>query len=106
MDKLDRLDWAGWIAFVAYGVRLGVRVSHPEALDLLHTHLPPVWKPLSSPCVERVYSLIVGGAGPRPGVHPYPKLLSLRANGTARATKYAVEALGGRAGVQPLERAL
>lgn len=196
MDQLDRLNWAASLSFAAYGVHLGVRVSQADVLEQLRAHLPPGWKPTAAPVVERVYSLLVGGSGPRPGVrrlhllygnavllartrelapvlealasdlhryvaetarrrlfvhagvvgwrgraivmpgrsfsgkttlvaewvragatyysdeygvfdargrvHPYPKPLSLRENGTAPAKHYAVEELGGRAGVQPL----
>lgn len=71
MAKLDRLDWAGGISFTAYGVHLGIRVSRAEALAQLQVHLPPGWKPAASPVVERLYSLIVGGPGPRPGMHRF-----------------------------------
>jgi hypothetical protein len=196
MEKLDRLGWTAGMSFTAYGVRVGVRVTQAEALNELIEHLPWGWKPARSPAVERLYSLIVGGAGPRlnvrrfhllygnagqlartldlkpvldafesdlqlyvaetarrrvfvhagavgwrgraiviPGrsfsgktslvaalvragavyysdeyavldrrgrVHPYLKPLSLRENGSAQATKYRVEELGGRAGRKPI----
>jgi hypothetical protein len=46
MSKLDRLGWAGGVAFAAFAAPLGVRVSQAEALDRLSPHLPPA-KPLS-----------------------------------------------------------
>ncbi|HXH09249.1 MAG TPA: hypothetical protein VNP04_05730 [Alphaproteobacteria bacterium] len=71
MTKLDRLGWADGIAFTAHGVRLGVRVSRAEALDQVRAALPPGSRPLASPMVDRLYSLFVGGSGPRPGIRRY-----------------------------------
>ncbi len=53
---------------LAYGVRLGLRVSEEAALTQLLERLPPGWKPASSPNVDRMYSAVVGGEGDRPGV--------------------------------------
>jgi hypothetical protein len=63
MDKIDRLGWAAGISFVSYGVRVGVRVNKPEILDRLVERFPPGWKPSRTLIVERLYSVIVGGAG-------------------------------------------
>lgn len=71
MAKLDRLAWAAGIAFTAYGVSVGVRVSDPRVLDRVRTLLPPGWKPAGKPTVRRLYSLIVGGPTSRPGVHRF-----------------------------------
>lgn len=68
MEPLDRLVWADGLTFSAYGVRVGVRVSAAEMLDQLMPRLPPGWRPRVSPVVDRLYSLIVGGPGPRPGM--------------------------------------
>ncbi len=68
MDKLDRLGWAAGISFTAFGVRIGVRVSAAELLDPLVAHLPAGWRPAPSNPVERLYSLIGGGIGPRANV--------------------------------------
>jgi hypothetical protein len=61
MVKIDRLGWAAGIAFRAYGLRVGVRVTDarvmPEVLELL----PPGWKPATSPVVDFLYSLVIGG---------------------------------------------
>ena len=67
MEKIDRLGWAAGLSFTAYGVRVGVRVSQPDALEQLADHLPPGWEPAPSAAIERLYSLIIGGPGPRPG---------------------------------------
>ena len=61
MAKLDRLGWAAGMAFAAYGVRVGVRVSEPAALARVAERLPPGWKPSASPRVARLYSLVAGG---------------------------------------------
>lgn len=61
MQKIDRLVWTAGLSFRAYGVRVGVRVNHAEALDRVRDYLPPQWKPSSSPVVERLYSLVIGG---------------------------------------------
>ncbi len=52
-------------------MRVGVRVSQPEVIDQLADRLPPGWEPASSEAVERLYSLIVGGPGPRPDVRRF-----------------------------------
>ena len=61
MEKLDRLGWAAGLAFTAYGVSVGVRVSDPGVLERVRALLPPGWKPAGKPRVRRLYSLIVGG---------------------------------------------
>jgi len=71
MEKINRLGWAAGMAFVAYGVRVGIRVSGPEVLDRLPDLLPPGWKPATSPLVDRLYSLLVGGDGPGPNVRRF-----------------------------------
>src|SRR5918997_5388750 len=62
MAKLDRLGWAAGIAFTAYGVKVGVRVSDPAALAAVVERLPPGWRPSASPSVSRLYSLVTGRA--------------------------------------------
>src|SRR5258705_8509671 len=76
MDKIDRLGWAAGIAFTAYGVSVGVRVSDPGVLDRVRARLPPGWKPAGKPTVRRLYSLIVGGPTSRPGVRRFNLLYS------------------------------
>src|ERR1044071_2065737 len=41
MSKLDRLGWAAGVAFTAYGVTAGVRVSDRAALPAVVERLPP-----------------------------------------------------------------
>jgi hypothetical protein len=76
MDKIDRLGWAAGIAFTAYGVSVGVRVSDPSVLERVRALLPPGWKPAGKPTVRRLYSLIVGGPTSRPGVRRFNLLYS------------------------------
>jgi hypothetical protein len=71
MKKIDRLGWAAGLSFVSYGVRVGVRVNSAEALSLVEEHFPPGWKISDSSVVERLYSLILGGVGQRPGVRRF-----------------------------------
>jgi hypothetical protein len=65
MSKIDRLGWADGMAVVTYGHRIGVRVSKAGALPLATACLPPGWKPAARPEVDCMYSLVVGGAGPK-----------------------------------------
>lgn len=71
MDKIDRLGWAAGLSFISYGVRVGVRVNNREILERLVDRFPPGWKPTGSPSVERLYSLVIGGAGIRPNVRRF-----------------------------------
>ncbi len=71
MAKLDRLGWAAGMCFVAYGRRIGIRVNDPDLLEQLPERLPPGWKPARSPIVDHLYSLLVGGAGPRSHVRRF-----------------------------------
>src|SRR5574341_1119997 len=71
MEKIDRLGWATGMAFVAYGVRIGIRVNDPGMLDRLPGLFPYGWKPGVSPIVDRLYSLMIGGAGPRSNVRRF-----------------------------------
>ena len=61
MEKIDRLGWAAGIAFVSYGLRIGIRVSSPEIMDRIEGLLPPNAKPARGPRVGCLYSLIVSG---------------------------------------------
>lgn len=45
-----------------------MRVNDPRVLPRIESLLPPGWKPLPSPVVRRLYSVFVGGEGPRPGM--------------------------------------
>jgi hypothetical protein len=62
MTKLDRLGWAADMSFVAFGLRIGVRVSSSDMLDSIYEYLPYGWKPEKSRHVDRLYSIVAGGA--------------------------------------------
>lgn len=49
-------------------MRLGIRVDEQPVLPELLERLPPGWRPASSANADRVYSVIAGGEGDRPGV--------------------------------------
>jgi hypothetical protein len=84
MAKLDRLDWAAGLAITVYGVKVGIRVNAPDVLKSMEAFLPPTWKPILSPRVDILYSLIVGGTGARPGVRRF-HLLYANAGRLARS---------------------
>jgi hypothetical protein len=71
MKAIDRLGWAAGLSFVAYGLRVGVRVNDPRELPVLLECLPPGWRPRSSPIVERLYSVILGSSPSRAGVRHF-----------------------------------
>jgi hypothetical protein len=71
MEQLDRLGWAAGLAIRAYGVRVGIRANDPNVLKRIEPYLPPGWRPASSPRVDLLYSLLVGGSASRPGVRRF-----------------------------------
>jgi hypothetical protein len=71
MEKLDRLGWAAGLSFMSHGVRLGIRVNDPGALERVATHLPPGWKVSPSPIVTELCSLFVGGSTPGSSIRRY-----------------------------------
>src|SRR5882762_198704 len=68
MKKVDRLGWAVGFSLKSYGVRIGIRSNDPTALDRVCRHLPNEWESLPSSVVDRVYSILIGGKGPRANV--------------------------------------
>src|SRR6266850_4778657 len=68
MKKVDRLGWAVGFSLKSYGVRIGIRSNDPGALDRVCRHLPSEWENASSSVVDRVYSILIGGEGPRANV--------------------------------------
>jgi hypothetical protein len=65
MQKVDRLGWVAGFALKSYGVRIGVRSNDASALDRVCEYLPYGWQDSTAPLVDRVYSILVGGAEPR-----------------------------------------
>src|SRR5687768_9403521 len=65
MKKVDRLGWAVGFSFKSYGVRIGIRSNDRAALERVCEYLPHQWERASLPIVDRIYSILIGGAGPR-----------------------------------------
>jgi hypothetical protein len=61
LKKLDGLGWAAGFSLKSYGVRIGVRSNDPSALDRVSEHLPKETQRVTSPVVDRLYSLLIGG---------------------------------------------
>ena len=74
MNKVDRLGWAAGFALKSYGVRIGVRANDVSTLERACEYLPAGWQTSTTPVVDRVYSIIVGGAGPRAGARRFSLL--------------------------------
>jgi len=71
MQKVDRLGWVAGFSLKSYGVRIGIRSNEPVCLTRVCEHLPHDWKAVSSEVVERLYSIIIGGAGKRSSVRRF-----------------------------------
>ena len=71
MKKVDRLGWPVGFSLKSYGVRIGIRSNDPAALDRVCEHLPREWERATSTVVDRVYSILVGGQGPRANVRRF-----------------------------------
>jgi hypothetical protein len=65
MKKVDRLGWAVGFALKSYGVRIGIRSNDRVALAHVQEILPGDWQQADLPIVDRVYSILDGGAGAR-----------------------------------------
>lgn len=65
--QVDRLGWAKGVAVESFGVRVGLRTSVPEVIATAGRRLPP-GRALPAGRVDLLYSLAVGGPGPRPGM--------------------------------------
>jgi hypothetical protein len=71
MMKVDRLGWAAGFALKSYGMRIGIRSNDRAALDRVLELLPGEWKHADLPIVDRVYSILNGGVGPRANVRRF-----------------------------------
>lgn len=71
MQKVDRLDWAAGFSLKSYGVRIGIRSNNPAYLARVREHLPHNWEKMSSPIVDRLYSIVIGGEGARPNIRRF-----------------------------------
>lgn len=74
MEKVDRLGWAVGLSLKSYGVRIGVRSNDEAALQRVYEYLPSNWESLSVPVVDRIYSILIGGAGSRASVRRFSLL--------------------------------
>src|SRR6188474_96725 len=88
MAKLDRLGWAAGIGFMSHGLRVGIRVNNPAVLERIPEHLPPTSDPVTSPIVDVLYSLILGGDSTNSRVRRF-HLLYIGAGQLARTMKLA-----------------
>jgi hypothetical protein len=61
LEALNRLRWVDGFCFVAYGVRVGVRVDSPDLLSQIETRLPPSWRRSDTSVVDRIYSVRARG---------------------------------------------
>jgi hypothetical protein len=68
MATLDRLGWAAGTTFRSYGQRIGVRVSQRSLIPLVERVIGPFREDSMVPRINRLYSVIQGGEGPRRGV--------------------------------------
>lgn len=71
MQKVDRLGWAVGLSLKTYGLRIGVRANNPAGLERVCQHLPAGWEASTATVVDRLYSIIVGGQGSRPGLRRF-----------------------------------
>jgi hypothetical protein len=65
MEKVDSLGWSYGFSLKTYGVRVGIRTNDPAALATLREHLPNEWQSISTPFVDRVYSIRIGSKDSR-----------------------------------------
>ena len=68
MQKIDRLGWAAGLSLKSYGVRIGIRCNERTGLDQVWPHLPRQCEVVDGPVVDRLYSILIGGEGPRANV--------------------------------------
>jgi hypothetical protein len=71
MEKLDRLGWAAGLSFLSHGVRIGVRVNNPEALQRVAERVPADGESCPAPFVDELCSLLVAGGAGSPGVRRF-----------------------------------
>lgn len=71
MQKIDRLGWTAGFQFSVHGIHVGVRSTQPEILAELQRRLPIGWRPQPTSKADVLFSLKVGGEGPRPGLRQF-----------------------------------
>jgi hypothetical protein len=68
MEKVDRLGWAVGFSLKTYGLQVGVRANNAKDLRRVREHLPFGWEASRVKKVDRLYSFLIGGDGPRRNV--------------------------------------
>ena len=53
-------EWTAARSIQLFGVRVGIRTNKEELLENLSPHFPPLWKPVSTSTVDRIFSLRIG----------------------------------------------
>ena len=71
MEKVNRLGWAAGFSLRSYGVRIGIRSNDTQGLDQVWPYLPHQHEVVDAPVVDRLYSIIIGGEGPRANVRRF-----------------------------------
>jgi hypothetical protein len=74
MASIDRLGWAAGRAYLASGVRIGIRATSAAALARARALLPPGARPTDEPLVDRLYSLLLPTAASQPGLRHFSLL--------------------------------
>ena len=65
MEKVDRLGWEVGLALRCYGVKIGIRANKADLLERICEYLPAERQVISTPIVDRLYSILAGGNGTR-----------------------------------------
>src|SRR6185295_4724553 len=65
MKKVDRLGWVAGFSLKSYGVKIGVRTNQPSVLDVVRDLLPKESEAISTPIVDRIYSIMAAGPNGR-----------------------------------------
>jgi hypothetical protein len=71
MQKIDRMGWAAGFSLKTYGVRIGIRCNERSGLAGVWPHLPRQCEVVEEPVVDRLYSILIGGHGPRANVRRF-----------------------------------
>ncbi len=71
MEKVDRLGWAAGTSLRSYGVRIGIRSNTQLGLDHSLLMLPHHHEMVQLRVVDRLYSIVIGGQGPRASVRRF-----------------------------------
>lgn len=56
-ENLNHVKWRAGFSFMAYGLRVGIRVNTPQLLDRLKDSFPPGWSRAEFSAADRLYSI-------------------------------------------------